>query len=114
MDLLVRSCPSSENPLDTEDKIDLGSSFHLQNHLGVKGKRMKLTKTQKEILTGTTATSKLTVAQIGLKIGIPAGPAGRSVKSLVGHGLMKSATNKKGDEVFSRTAEGSKAAKKID
>ena len=73
---------------------------------------MRLTKTQKEILTGTTAKTKLTAAQLGAQIGIPAGPAGRSVKALVGHGLMREATNKEGNAVYSRTAEGGKIAKK--
>lgn len=74
---------------------------------------MRFSQTQKDILTNTTASSKITAADIGDEIGIPAGPAARSAQSLVDRGLLKSGTNKEGETIYSRTAEGGKQARKF-
>ena len=74
---------------------------------------MRFTKTQKEILISTTATRKDTASDIGAWVGIPAGPAARSAQSLANKGFLKQTTNKEGETVYSRTAEGGKAAKKF-
>jgi len=74
---------------------------------------MRFTETQKEILTNTTATSNITAAAIGADLGIPPGPAARSAQSLVNKGFMKQKTNKQGETLYSRTADGGKAVKKF-
>jgi DNA-binding MarR family transcriptional regulator len=74
---------------------------------------MRLTPTQKTILSTVDAKTKITSYDLGQQLGIPSGPAARSARSLVEQDLLKSATNKDGETVYSRTAEGSKVAKKL-
>lgn len=74
---------------------------------------MRLTDTQKAILSTVDAKTKITAYDLGHKLRIPAGPAARSAQSLVNQDLLKAATNKDGDTVYTRTAEGSKIAKKL-
>lgn len=74
---------------------------------------MRITPTQKTILKSIDAKSKITAYDLGQQLGIPSGPAARSAQSLVNNDLLRSATNKDGDTVYSRTAEGGKIAKTL-
>ena len=73
---------------------------------------MRLSETQKVILSTTSAQSKVTSGDLGLEIGLPAGPCARSLNSLVNLDLMK-VTCKSGVCFYSRTAAGGKLAKKF-
>lgn len=74
---------------------------------------MRLSETQGTILTTIDAKSKISAGDLGLEIGIPAGPCARSLNSLEERGLVKS-VEKNGVYLYSRTAEGGKIAKTID
>lgn len=73
---------------------------------------MRLSATQKTILTTIDAKSKITAGDLGLQIGSPAGPTARSLYSLEEKGLVKM-VEKNGIPYFSRTADGGKVAKTI-
>jgi predicted HTH transcriptional regulator len=74
---------------------------------------MRLTAMQGKILQKTTATSKITPAELAKMLKTKPGPAARSAHSLVESGLMKAAENKQGEVIFSRTGEGGKIAKTL-
>lgn len=72
---------------------------------------MRLTKTQKTLLSNLTATSKASSAELAKITSSYPGPMARCAFSLVQEGLLKQATTKDGTVVFSRTAAGGKALK---
>jgi DNA-binding MarR family transcriptional regulator len=74
---------------------------------------MRITETQSAILKNLSATSKVTPADLAKMLKTRPGPAARSARSLVELGYLKSAENKQGESIFSRTAEGGKIAKSL-
>ena len=74
---------------------------------------MRITETQSAILLNTTATSKVTPADLAKMLKTRPGPAARSAHSLVDLGYLKAKENRDGETIFSRTAEGGKIAKSL-
>lgn len=72
---------------------------------------MRLTDTQKDILSITDAKCRMTAGDLANELDSKPGPISRAAGSLVDKGFLRMATTKDGATVYTRTAQGGKIVK---
>jgi len=74
---------------------------------------MKITETQKEILTTVDAKTPWTASELAEEFNSKAGPMARAANSLIEKGLLRAKTDRDDITSYTRTAEGGKIAKTL-